>query len=619
MVEQVFADALRCAGECVEVLAPDYRIVYVNRAFEIAYRCRAADVLGRTPRQLELAVSEVGRAIFTEIEAKVARGEMWRGELLGRRQDGTTFPMLMSAAAVLGEDDEIRGLICIKRDLTSVHEAIQAVRLRDDQFRHLVDLSPSAVVIHENGRIIYGNEACFHMLGDAKRVAVGRPVLDYVHPLDSERIRQRLEYLDREGGQLPPTEMRLVRLDGEVVYVRVYSGSPIEFEGRPARFFMALDITQQQRGLSRQLLADRLEAVGQVAMGVAHEVNNPLAFVGGNLELLELELARPEPDLGLMRDLVREARQGTNRIESIVRNLRAYTDDKARSDTIIDVRKVLSGAVELASKSIQERGRLIVEPVPAVSVRGSAARLGQVLVNLLLNAAHALPQEGGGQVLVSCVRQDGQVVVRVWDSGHGMDEETRIQAFQPFFTTKGADGRTGMGLAICQEIITSMGGEIQLQSRLNSGTEVSFSLPEVLAASISPPSDVRHDVGQLRVLVIDDQPLVTRSVARMVQRLGHSSQACLGGAEALRLLSHDPSWDVIICDLMMPDVDGPALYELFGQQHPQVQQRFLFMTGGAYTAKARNFLHGAGVLWIEKPFASAELQNKLAEVVASSR
>jgi CheY-like chemotaxis protein/anti-sigma regulatory factor (Ser/Thr protein kinase) len=352
----------------------------------------------------------------------------------------------------------------------------------------------------------------------------------------------------------------------------------------------------------RLAIADRMASAGTLAAGVAHELNNPLAFVRANLEYLLETLRLP---LGSEeQQALFEARAGAVRMQEIVRGMKLFSRIEEETVGPVALDAVIGSAVRLAQNEIRHRARLelAVENVPPVS--GSEARLAQVFVNLLVNAAQAIPvgAADANRIRVSARQHGDSALVEIADTGCGIPPEVLRRIFDPFFTTKPVGVGTGLGMAICHGIITGLGGQISVESEQGRGTRVRVVLP--LHPEVAPSEPTRKPAAvpvRGRILVIDDEPFVTRAVRRALEPLGEV--VTLNEARrAIDLLDAERPFDVILCDLMMPEMTGMELYETLARCRPELARRMIFMSGGAFTANARGFLERFPEARVDKPF-----------------
>ncbi len=391
---------------------------------------------------------------------------------------------------------------------------------------------------------------------------------------------------------------------------------------------------EQARMREQLVIADRMASVGTLAAGVAHEINNPLAtlvanlaFVTRGVERLKEELARRDRDedadlrakLVVLADPLADASECADQVRRIARDLKTFSRFEDEARTAVDIHRVIDSALKMAANELRHRAcvRKDLGEVPLVD--GNAGRLGQVFLNLLVNAAQAFEEgrvDDNEIVITTRLDERGRVVVDVLDTGPGMPESVRARVFDPFFTTKGEGEGSGLGLAICHRIVTSIGGQISVESQVGRGTTVRTVLPAARLPALGtapPPSSVRV-TRRGQVLVIDDDVRLGKAVQWMLSG-DHEVTATTSAQEALDRLVRGEVFDVVLCDLMMPDMSGMDLYDAVSAQVPRAIDRLVFMTGGAFTARAREFLARIPNARVDKPFDEAALKATLARLV----
>jgi two-component system cell cycle sensor histidine kinase/response regulator CckA len=375
-------------------------------------------------------------------------------------------------------------------------------------------------------------------------------------------------------------------------------------------------IREEARLSQRLSRTERMASVGTLAAGIAHEVNNPLTYVIGNLfyALEQLERAGREPESSAqsealhkeLNELLRDALDGAERVRRIVRDLKTFsraTDDE--SEQRIDVNAALTTAVNLVNNEIRHRARLALAMSEVGRVIGSEPKLVQAFVNLLMNAAQAIPEGRADSELIEVrTSLDGLTRVRIdfRDTGSGISPELLSRIFDPFFTTKPSAASTGIGLSVAHGIVQAMSGEITVESREGQGSTFSVFLPAEQseprhAARRTPPAP---RPAKLRVLVVDDEPKVGISLRRMLR--DWDVHVVEDGRDAPELLRRDRDFDAVLCDLMMPQLSGMDLFDDIRARDPELARRFVFMTGGAFTPRAREFVAQVPNVTLEKPF-----------------
>ncbi len=361
--------------------------------------------------------------------------------------------------------------------------------------------------------------------------------------------------------------------------------------------------------------SDRLAALGQLTAGVAHEINNPATYVLGNLRQIEDVIAsliagNGKPgDLELVADMTKDCRSGVDLIASISRELKFYARDDDDHAEVINIEELIANSSTMTLNEIRYRARFekCISNVP--DIKGSRSKLSQVLVNLLINAAHSIQS---GTTKENCIRitadlEGSRVVIRVSDTGTGIPQNVINKIFKPYYTTKPHGQGTGLGLSICKEIIAQHKGELTVTSCESEGTTFTISLPangkpRVANPRVFPSSSPSTPLKKTRrrILLIDDEPLLLKSLARMLQS-HHSISSAIGGANGLACLRENEDFDVVICDLMMPEVDGLHVYDTLVNEFPHLVPKLIFLSGGVFTQRMSTFLEDLKPQLLDKP------------------
>jgi len=370
---------------------------------------------------------------------------------------------------------------------------------------------------------------------------------------------------------------------------------------------------------SRLAFADRMASVGTLAAGVAHELNNPLMYVLSNLHITreEIDSCHEATWREHARQQLDEAIHGAVRMQNIVRDLKTFSrvDDEQRGD--VDVQSVLESSINICWNEVRHRATLERDFGATPPVDANESRLGQVFLNLLINAAQAMPARGvsANRITVRTYTDaKGWAVIEVIDNGTGIEPGRMSRVFEPFFTTKGVSEGTGLGLSICRNIVRDAGGTIEVRSELDRGATFVVRLPaSTREASVDTPLAPPTATPGARacVIVVDDEPLVGRSIRRALR--GHEVEVFTSGQEAITRLCSGAPFDVVFCDLMMPQVSGMEVFRRVCEQCPDVASRFVFMTGGAFTQPAREFLERTPLLCLEKPFELRQIRDLVTE------
>jgi len=509
--------------------------------------------------------------------------------------------------------------------------------------RHANDM---LLLTDEHQVLVDVNDRTCQVLGYAREELLGREVRQLRDPTTLADFEARTAEQVDKGGVIFETRYR--RKDGTTFPVEASVRSAVFGE---RRFFQAVvrDITERRRLELQLQLADRMASVGSLAAGVAHEIDDPLSSLLASLDFGLAELGRPGADEGEVRRALGEARDGAVRIREIVRDLRSFARGQDSAAEAVDVRRVLQSTMALAQNEIRQRARLSMELGEVPPVQGSEHRLGQALLNLLVNAAQAIPPGDPERHVVQAstsVAADGRVAVEIADTGAGIPAAALPRIFDPFFTTRPVGTGTGLGLAIVHGIVTDMGGEIRVRSEPDHGSTFTVLLPAAepvpprqawpvgerastpVPGAVPAPVPARgpavtplpvhaEPASGTRVLLIDDEPLVGRAVARVLSP-PHQVTLAATAAEGLRLIEAG-SWDALLCDLMMPGMSGMELHERLAATRPDDAARLVFLSGGAFSDGAREFLDRVPNTRLAKPFDPAGLRQVVATAVAGAR
>lgn len=582
----------------------------------------AVEILGH-PREVLLAHSAFE---FIEKEEH-ARMQTLRARHLGtgirdalnetviRRADGTTVPIAYALSTMTIDGERAHVSLCW--DISKRRMAEDKLLAEEARLRQVIESAPDGIVISRNGIILEANPAAASMLGfEAKEQLVGVSLYSLMSTGDTRTMKDRV-VAGQQGAKLSPHIYQAKRTDGSHVVAEITS-VPYEFNGEHAVMGFARDITDRARLQQQLAQTERLASIGTLAAGVAHEINNPLTVMTLGLEALGLRVKKSssrieERAYADMLEIIEELRGGVERVASIVRELKNFSRSDNESVGPTDIVTVLASAIRLTAHQIRHRARLSTEYGEVDLVIGDPRRLEQVFINLLMNAAQAMPEGNSeNRIDVRTYRApDGRVGIDVRDNGIGISEENLKRIFDPFFTTKAVGEGTGLGLSITHEIIKRFGGDITFESERGKGTTVCVLLPisadqhSSAETHEAPPSE--RNEPRARILIVDDEASLLSSL-RMLLNDDHDVTTVTNGDAASALLLHGSAFDVVLCDVMMPGVSGIDLHARVSAERPELVRRIVFMTGGACTDSAKEFLKTVPNRVLQKPFGIAEVE-----------
>lgn len=609
---QLLVHTLELTTEAFAIVDSQGRFVAVNPP---AARLlgRAADELVGQPLQQFSALTPVDFA------------SVWTAMLQGAHTRGSG-PLLRSGGEVAEVEYEIHreaapGLHLLRFGAAPERHAPVPPVMADVRMRAILDHAPMAMfAVDRHGTFTYSDGRGLLDVGIRPGELVGKSAYELfgATPLVEDTGRritgaQALDEVFAGHTFVGSSELHGGHFDNWFMPVRGAGG---QVEG-----FLGISMVVTRRHLLEQRLrrSERLASVGALAAGVAHELNNPLAYVLGNLEFVTRELEErlgPLPPDARLADVLRalaDVKTGAERMAEIVRDLRSLVRDDAGHRVPVSPTRVVESALAIAAHELRYRAQVVREFEPEVpDVLGSEARLGQVFVNLLVNAAHALAEKGQGTVRV-VVRRAGpdQVAVEVEDDGPGIPPEHLGRIFDAFFTTKPVGAGTGLGLAISHRIIEEHGGSIDVHTRPGEGTRFTVNLPVAReqAQEVSEGAAAARPVRRRsRVLIVDDDPRVGESLARA---LDEDCTVTTSAETALAALEHDSRFDLVVCDVMMPGTSGPQLAAQIARRWPALAELTVLVTGGAFRPEVQAELERAPFAKLEKPFDPAVLRRWL--------
>jgi signal transduction histidine kinase/CheY-like chemotaxis protein len=384
---------------------------------------------------------------------------------------------------------------------------------------------------------------------------------------------------------------------------------------------------------ARLIHAGKLAAIGQLASGVAHEINNPAMALEAAIAIIGIafDQARararvtmpegwiPDATIKAVDMALQDAGEALDRIRRLTGDLRTFAraDDEVLRPVQLD--EVIRISCRLAESTVRPRAELVVDLQPVPTVLGSRGRLGQVVTNLLVNAAQAMLESAREQnVIVVSTRVAGdEVLLSIEDSGPGIPVDLRKKIFEPFFTTKPEGVGTGLGLSLVAEIVRAHRGRIEVSTGVRGGARFEIHLPAHRMPVIEPAPRPRSSAPMYaRLLLVDDEPMILRLFTNLLADASLEVLTAKGGAEAIALLEQDQAFHAILCDLQMPGVDGILVYEAVERIAPALVARFVFTTGGAITMRGRDFLDRVRPRVLAKPFRIDELFALLEEMQA---
>ena len=530
-----------------------------------------------------------------------------------------------------------------ERDLRSAievalqkHELEQHLAKRERFFATtLASIGDAVIATDRDQTITFMNPVAERATGWQASAAAGKRLGEVLRLLDGRTGAAMESPLGRalqEGttGQLPH-EALLLGSGGTRVIEN--SAAPIVDDGNIVGGVLVFrDVTERRHLEERLTQVEHLAALGTLSAGMAHEINNPLTYVLANASFaaevvqdvrqrLQL-LGGAEADalalrLGGLAEVLDDAKEGSMRVHRIVHDLKKFGRLDAADLAPVDMKVVVETAVRMTDNVVRHHAHIRRDYRTTPLVEANDGQLAQVFINLLMNAAQAIGEGSADTseiVVATYTDAAGRAVAEVRDSGPGIPEELRRRIFDPFFTTKPVGQGSGLGLSIAHSIMQSLGGEISVESRMGAGSVFRVTLPPSKdKLPTEPPEERTGPVRRGRILVIDDELPLARAFKRVLEEDAHDVSVETDPKQALLRVDAGETFDVVFCDLMMRGMSGMELFEAIRVRAPDVARRMVFVTGGAFTGSAQDFLQTTQNTVLEKPIKPNELRRMVSE------
>jgi PAS domain S-box-containing protein len=615
--EARLAGIIESAKDAILVTEADRRITLVNAAAERMFRCPAADALGQPLiRFLPREVAPVdGGPDDPSVTSLVRAGSR------GVRADGTEFPLEASYSRVEVGGRKIYTVVV--RDVTERHKAEAALR---EQAALLAKANDAILVQDLDDRITFFNPSAARLYEWTAAEAVGRSAEELLHKPGQKAEREEARRTLLAKGEWKG-ELRQVTKTGKELTIESHWTLVRDDDGRPhSKLVINADITERKRLEAQLLQAQRMESVGVLAGGVAHDFNNMLTVITGCSEIL---LNRAETDQE-SRELIEEIRKAGERAALLTRQLLAFSRKQILRNVVLDLNVLIHDMEKLLRRLIGEDIDLAAVLAPGGAwVRADPGQLQQVIMNLAVNARDAMPT--GGHLTIAThhvnfdpgytaahpyVRPGPYVLLAVTDTGVGMDAATQEHIFDPFFTTKGVGQGTGLGLATVYGIVKQSDGSIEVYSEPGHGTAFKIYLPRIdeAAALRTPPETAAVPPGKETILLAEDEEGVRTIIRLSLAAAGYTVLESRNVDEAIETCrDYQGQIHLLLTDVVMPKLSGRQLADLLVAMRPGM--KVLYMSGYTDDSVVRHGVLGSGMAFLQKPFAPLTLARKVREVL----
>jgi PAS domain S-box-containing protein len=625
--------ALEAAANAIVITDHNGTIQSVNPAFTALTGYTAQEAVGQNPRFLKGGKQD--DAFYRNLWQTISSGQVWSGELTNRRKDGSLYVEEMTITPLRNADGVIARYIAIKQDITARKELeAQMERLRTEYTLILNSIGEGVHWIDVDGRIKFENPAAAKMLGYEVSELIGKPAHSTMHHTRADGAAypqsECLIYATlRDGVVRRVTDEVFWRKDGSSFAVE-YLCTPIyDKNGRSGGSVVIFaDITGRKRLEAQLFQSQKLETVGKLAGGVAHEFNSIMTAIIGHSELILGDLPSGHP----LTQNAAGIRRAAERAATLTRQLLAYGRRAFLRPESLDLNQVMASMEGMVRQLMGADVDVRIVPAEGLrAVKADAGQIEQVIMNMAMNAAGAMPNGGKLTLETANVSFDQEhvgrdpelkpgdyVMLAITDTGTGMSAEVKARAFEPFFTTKGVGQGTGLGLSTCYGIIKQSGGHISVYSEPGRGTTFKIYLPQVEPQAKIPLQRLDSpDLprGTETILLVEDDPALREMVAILLRRLGYTVLAAANGIEALSLKQQRDRGhiDLLFTDVVMPHMSGKELADRVQALHPHT--RILFTSAYTENAIVHQGVLNPGVALLQKPFTPSALALKLREVL----
>jgi two-component system, cell cycle sensor histidine kinase and response regulator CckA len=631
-----FSSVVASAMDAIITLDENQRVIVFNEAAEKMFGCPSWDVLGKSmDRFLPMQFRETHPAHICDFgEAAITtRSMVTPGILSALRANGEQFPIEATVSQVQVAGKRIYTVIL--RDITERMHAEETLRHSEARFRSIYEQAGVGIAqVAFDGQLLMTNAALCRLLGYEESELRGKKIQEIVHQDDQVREAELLDAMLREHRQSFYIEKRYLHRDGSAVWVDVSSSLVNDSAGKPLyRISVIQNVTERKRAEEQLKQAQKMEAIGRLAGGVAHDFNTLLNVMLGYSELLLAEL--PPPDA--RREKVMQIKNSADAAALLTRQLLAFSRKQAIVQEVLDLREVASKMTPILARLLRDDIVLTVKCSDEVCpVKVDPGQIQQLVLNLIANAGDAMPHGGQVNIEVKAVELDEtyvqlhptvqagrHVMLAISDTGTGMDAETVSHIFEPFFTTKEAGKGTGLGLATVYGIAKRNGGDIWVYSEPGVGTTFKVYLPLTSEALLKPEAAKIESRGAggggETILLVEDSAALRELTTVILTRDGYHILGAEDGVAALEVsASFEGKIHLVLTDVVMPRMRGPQLAEQILKQRPEIAVVFL----SGYTEEAITQSDGiTGFTLVEKPYTAEALLNSIRRALenASSR
>lgn len=541
-----------------------------------------------------------------------------------RRSDKAKCYVGISIYPVLDSSSRILGFRGVARDVTELVKTEEALRESEEKFSKAFHASPACMAITtlEDGRYIEINESFTNMMGYSRENIIGRRVLD-IHRWDESNARDRIIEELRTHGRVLKEECKF-RTKSGAIKTMLYSAETLKIGGSVCALSVTIDITDRKQTEQQLLVTSKLASIGELASGVAHELNNPLTSIIGYAQLLASNQAVEADVKADLDKIYRESQRAAKIVQNILSFARQNKPKKSAHLINDLVKQTLElRAYEHKTSNITVKLNLGVDLPP---IMADYYQIQQVLLNMVINAEHAIAEaKRAGEITISTEGGSPFIRIIITDNGCGIGQENLDRIFDPFFTTKDVNKGTGLGLSICHGILSEHGGRIYVDTTSSQGTSFCIELPVADESGVKPAVEVKSLITspndaktKKNILIIDDEPGIREVMKRFLVSKGYSTSEAPDGKTGLAEIERN-GYDLCILDMKMPDMSGQEIFENIKRKYPEYINKVIFVTGDTITPSTQQYLKATGRPYLGKPFSYQDLMEKIERCLSSKQ
>ena len=620
--ESKFRTLFETANDSILLMDQDIIIDCNRKALEV-FGCTREQLIGKPPSRFSPEVQPDGRKSLEKSHEKIKdalSGQSQFFEWKHSRYNETLFDAEVSLNTFsIADKDYLQAIV---RDVTDRKRAEEEARKSEDNYRLLFENAGEGILIAQGEKMLFANPALEEILGYPKAILTTRPFTSFIHPDDRTKVLDR--HLRRMKGESLPTDytFRIVTADGTEKWLQIKS-KIVLWDGLPASLSFVENVTDRKQMEARLIQAQKLEAIGTLAGGMAHNFNNILTGIQGYASLTIMNMKPNHPSYGRLKSIEAQVKSGAE----LTQQLLGIARGGQYETKVLDINEVISQSATLFGKAKKEIVMHMSLAEGSLTVLADQNQMEQVFLNLFMNAAQAMPSGGNinletRRVLLSNadvqpleVAPGEHVKITVTDMGEGMDEKTRERIFEPFFTTKQTSMGTGLGLASVYGIVMGHRGFITVDSKVGHGTTFTIYLP-ASGQEVIQEQTASSEIftGTEAILVVDDEQVVLEVSKEFLESLGYRVYGAGSGQEALAVyLEKQNEIDLVILDMILPGLSGEDTFDRLRLINPDI--RVLLSSGYSISGKAQQILDRGCKGFLQKPFHLAKLSQKVREAL----